>query len=173
MNLRTRALWRIAPFAVFALLVVSVLAWQLPADAETARKAGPARSAPASAPVRATNDIIALPLNPVVPAGQRVCAAKTASGLGYTMLRPAAGTKPGAADFVLVNYIGYLAASGTVFDQGHAGDISGWRRDPGLYRRAGDDGEIRHCTLLHTCRDGLWRRGHRADPGQFRSGVPG
>lgn len=61
--------------------------------------------------------IIALPLNPVVPAAQRQCTAKTASGLGYTMLRPATGPTPAAADYVLVNYIGYLAATGAVFDQ--------------------------------------------------------
>lgn len=67
---------------------------------------------------KATTDIIALPLSPTLPAGQRLCAAKTASGLGYTMLRPATGPKPAEADFVLVNYIGYLATTGTVFDQG-------------------------------------------------------
>ncbi len=34
------------------------------------------------------------------------------------MLRPATGAMPAEADYVLVNYIGYLAASGAVFDQG-------------------------------------------------------
>lgn len=34
------------------------------------------------------------------------------------MLRAGTGAKPGAGDVVLVNYIGYLAATGTVFDQG-------------------------------------------------------
>ncbi len=34
------------------------------------------------------------------------------------LLKPAEGAKPTKADFVLVNYIGYLAADGTVFDQG-------------------------------------------------------
>lgn len=77
----------------------------------------PSPSAAADA-VKATSEIIALPLNPTLPAGQRLCAAKTASGLGYTVLRPATGAKPAAADFVLVNYIGYLAATGAVFDQG-------------------------------------------------------
>jgi FKBP-type peptidyl-prolyl cis-trans isomerase FkpA len=61
--------------------------------------------------------IIPLPLNPVVPAEQRTCTARTASGLGYTMLRPASGERPAESDFVLVNYIGYLAATGAVFDQ--------------------------------------------------------
>lgn len=58
-----------------------------------------------------------MPLNPVVPVAQRQCAAKTASGLGTRVLKAATGPTPGRSDFVLVNYIGYLAASGTVFDQ--------------------------------------------------------
>ena len=90
------------------LLVLTALVAPLPAVA--AKK--PAR------PVAATTDIIPLPLNPVLPAGQRLCAAKTASGLGYTMLRPAEGARPAEADFALVSYIGYLAATGAVFDQG-------------------------------------------------------
>jgi FKBP-type peptidyl-prolyl cis-trans isomerase FkpA len=69
-------------------------------------------------PIKPTTDIIALPLNPVLPAGQRLCASKTASGLGYTVLRPATGAMPAEPDFVMVNYIGYLAATGAVFDQG-------------------------------------------------------
>ncbi len=70
------------------------------------------KPAPAPSP-----EILPVPLNPVVPAAQRVCSAKTASGLGTRMLKQAAGAKPGATDYVLVNYIGYLAADGTVFDQ--------------------------------------------------------
>lgn len=34
------------------------------------------------------------------------------------MLRPATGAKPSGNDVVLVNYIGYLARTGAVFDQG-------------------------------------------------------
>lgn len=78
----------------------------------------PLPSAAAEPARAATAEIIPLPLNPVLPAGQRLCTAKTASGLGYMMLRPAMGTKPAESDFVLVNYIGYLAATGAVFDQG-------------------------------------------------------
>ena len=66
----------------------------------------------------AAGQIIQLPLNPVIPASQRACATKTASGLGYTVLKPADGAKPTKDDFVLVNYIGYIAATGAVFDQG-------------------------------------------------------
>lgn len=61
--------------------------------------------------------IIPLPLQPVVPAAQRTCSAKTATGLGYTALKPATGAKAGPTDYVLVNYIGYLATTGQVFDQ--------------------------------------------------------
>lgn len=34
------------------------------------------------------------------------------------VLKPAEGPKPAKADFALVNYIGYLATTGAVFDQG-------------------------------------------------------
>ncbi len=64
-----------------------------------------------------TGAIIPLPLTPVVPPTQRACTLRTPSGLGYTVLRAGAGAKPAAADTVLVNYIGYLAATGAVFDQ--------------------------------------------------------
>lgn len=111
MTLSFRAMSPLAP-----LLLLSLSMALSPVAAAVARKAGVVRAAPP--PVKATTDIIALPLNPTLPAGQRLCGAKAASGLGYTVLRPATGTKPTAADFVLVNYIGYLAASGVVFDQG-------------------------------------------------------
>lgn len=111
MSLFSRALAPLAPVLVLPLLMA-----QIPAHAAPVRKAAPARAA--AAPVRPTNTIIPLPLNPVLPAGQRLCSAKTPTGLGYTMLRPAAGAMPAEADYVLVNYIGYLAATGEVFDQG-------------------------------------------------------
>jgi FKBP-type peptidyl-prolyl cis-trans isomerase FkpA len=93
---------------------------QMPASAAPVRKAPAARPAASAAVVKPTRDIIPLPLNPMLPAGQRLCEAKTEAGLGYTMLRPAAGPMPAEADYVLVNYIGYLAATGAVFDQGKA-----------------------------------------------------
>jgi len=86
-----------------------------PEGAAAQRRAVPRRVAPRPATV--DNGIIALPLNPIVPAAQRSCAARTPTGLGYTMLRPASGAKPTADATVLVNYIGYLAATGAVFDQ--------------------------------------------------------
>jgi len=96
------------------LVALSLLMAPIPAEAAEARKG------PDAKPVlpAATTDIVELPLNPTLPTGQRVCTAKTASGLGYLVLRPATGDKPAKADFVLVNYIGYLAATGVVFDQG-------------------------------------------------------
>ena len=86
------------------------------ATGATAQKARPRAAVPAAA--RADNAIIPLPRNPIVPAGQRLCAARTPAGLGYTMLRAATGPRPTGSDVVLVNYIGYLAATGAVFDQG-------------------------------------------------------
>lgn len=62
--------------------------------------------------------VIPLPLKQIIPAGQRLCAVKTASGLGTLQLRPGGATHPAASDGVRVNYIGYLASSGEVFDQG-------------------------------------------------------
>lgn len=110
MSLFPCSLSRLAPLVVLPLLMA-----QSPANATTARRANDAKAVPA--PAKATNAIIALPLNPVLPTGQRLCEAKTTDGLGYTALRPATGAMPVETDFVLVNYIGYLAATGAVFDQ--------------------------------------------------------
>ncbi|MFN3424262.1 MAG: FKBP-type peptidyl-prolyl cis-trans isomerase [Novosphingobium meiothermophilum] len=68
-------------------------------------------------PPKPSSDVIPLPLNPVVPAGQRLCSATTPSGLGVMQLKPAEAAKPARADYVLVNYLGFLAANGEVFDQ--------------------------------------------------------
>lgn len=102
---RTRAA-RLAPVMAPVMAIAGVL--PLLAAAPAVHAAAPAGNA----------GIIALPLMPVVPAAQRSCSAKTASGLGYAPLRPATGAQPGATDFVLVNYIGYIAATGEAFDQG-------------------------------------------------------
>jgi FKBP-type peptidyl-prolyl cis-trans isomerase FkpA len=112
MSILSRALTPVAALVAVPLALASspVLA------ATAARKAVPAKLA--VAPIKPAADIIPLPLKPTVPASQRVCSAKAPSGLGSTMLRPASGAKPAAEDFVLVNYIGYIAATGAVFDQG-------------------------------------------------------
>ena len=72
----------------------------------------------AAAPPKPAKTIIPLPLKQIIPAGQRLCNLKTASGLGTLQLRPGGAARPAASDGVKVNYIGYLAATGEVFDQG-------------------------------------------------------
>jgi FKBP-type peptidyl-prolyl cis-trans isomerase FkpA len=101
----------------FASRSLSLIALALTASPLLAATAPHARVA-APKPVTADNQIIPLPLAPIVPAAQRLCTARTASGLGSTMLRAGSGAKPAADATVLVNYIGYLAATGAVFDQG-------------------------------------------------------
>lgn len=100
-----------------------VLATALPLLALSPAGAAPVRRAQARVAARPTpavpnNTIIPLPMAPIVPTAQRLCTARTPAGLGYTTLRPAPGPKPGADATVLVNYIGYLASTGEVFDQG-------------------------------------------------------
>ncbi len=80
--------------------------------------------APVPAPIPAAKpalspaaEILPVPLMPIVPAAQRQCAATTASGLGTLVMKDAPGAKPMRSDYVLVNYIGYFAADGKVFDQ--------------------------------------------------------
>lgn len=115
----------------FSAAAILALAAALPAQA----------AQPVAAPAAASNAIIALPLQPIVAAGQRVCAAKTASGLGYTVLQPGTGPKAGPTDIALVNYIGYLAATGAVFDQNTSaplqadGVIPGFGEGLGLIQR--------------------------------------
>ena len=72
----------------------------------------------AAAAPKLVRTLIPLPLKQIIPAGQRVCNAKTPSGLGTLQLRPGTAVRAAASDGVRVNYIGYLAASGEVFDQG-------------------------------------------------------
>lgn len=87
----------------FALLGLVLAAAPLAAK-PVPRKAGPPQ-------------IIPLPLKQIIPPIQRLCTARTASGLGYRVLRAGAGARPQGDVAVTVNYIGYLAASGEVFDQ--------------------------------------------------------
>jgi len=100
-----------------------------------------AAAMPAAAQTAPASGIIPLPLQPVVPAAQRACTAKTPSGLGYAVLQPGTGPKAAATDFVLVNYIGYLAATGAVFDQNQSapmqadGVIPGFGEGLGLIQR--------------------------------------
>ncbi|WP_068082030.1 FKBP-type peptidyl-prolyl cis-trans isomerase [Novosphingobium rosa] len=112
MNLSFRALSPAIP-----LLALPLLMAQFPASAAAPLRKAAAAAPAAAAAVKPSTAIIPLPLNPVLPAAQRLCEAKTAEGLGYSILRPAQGAKPAEADYVLVNYVGYLAATGAVFDQ--------------------------------------------------------
>lgn len=102
MTISATALCRFAPVLLPVLFIAAVS----PVAAAT----------PAKPPVPSV-EAIPLPLNPIVGASQRLCNAKSASGLGTLNLKPAHGAKPAKADYVLVNYIGYLAATGAVFDQ--------------------------------------------------------
>jgi len=97
-------------------VVLPLLAAPLPVSGATLQKVKSRASVPA--PGKASSAIIALPLTPIVPKGQRLCSARTPTGLGYTTLRPGSGAKPTQGDVSLVNYIGYLATTGAVFDQG-------------------------------------------------------
>ena len=72
----------------------------------------------AAAAPKLVKTLIPLPLKQIIPAGQRICNAKTPSGLGTLQLRPGTTAHPAASNGVRVNYIGYLAATGEVFDQG-------------------------------------------------------
>ncbi len=53
----------------------------------------------------------------IIPPKQRICTAKTQSGLGVKALRLGQGMMPLDSDFVEVGYIGYFASSGKIFDQ--------------------------------------------------------
>ena len=111
----------------FALLRLIAPALPLIAGVQPAFAAAPAAApattaAPAAAPMvfepSKADDIIPLPLSPVVPAALRSCTAKTASGLGTMQLKAGQGAKPVKGDYVLVSYIGFRASNGAVFDQG-------------------------------------------------------
>ena len=74
----------------------------------------------AAAAPKLVKTLIPLPLKQIIPAGQRQCSAKPSPALGVLPLRPGTAAHPAAADTVKVNYIGYLASTGEVFDQGMA-----------------------------------------------------
>ena len=101
--------------AAASALALPLLAVPHSADGAPVRRARP--HAVMARPAAPSTAIIPLPLQPIVPPAQRLCASRTPTGLGYTVLRPATGAKPGDTDTVLINYIGYLATTGAVFDQ--------------------------------------------------------
>ncbi|MEQ1543113.1 MAG: FKBP-type peptidyl-prolyl cis-trans isomerase [Novosphingobium sp.] len=85
------------------------------AAAPLAAKPAPRRAGPPQ--------IIPLPLKQVIAAHQRLCTARTATGLGYQVLRAGSGARPVGDAAVTVNYIGYLTATGEVFDQATASEF--------------------------------------------------
>ncbi len=100
--------------------VFAAAALAAPAAAAPVKRAAAPAARPAAAAALSTA-ILPVPLMPVVPSGQRQCSAKTQSGLGTLTLKPSAdAAHPAKGDYVLVNYIGYLAADGRVFDQNNA-----------------------------------------------------
>jgi len=169
MKASSRTLPRLA-----ALAMLPMIAAPLHASGSPVRqiKASP-RTSPAGAKSVVANDsIIPLPLAPIVPAAQRLCAARTPSGLGYTILRQGQGAKPAADDTVLVNYIGYLAATGAVFDQGMHSPLPANQVIPGFsqgLQMTGRNGVVRLCIPRSAW---LWSAGIRPDPGQLRSRIP-
>lgn len=133
-----------------ALTILPLIAAPLHASGAPVRqiKASPRTPLAAANPVVANDSIIPLPLTPIVPAAQRLCGAKTPSGLGYTILRQGQGAKPAADDTVLVNYIGYLAATGAVFDQGRHSALPANQVIPGFsqgLQMTGRNGIVRLC----------------------------
>jgi FKBP-type peptidyl-prolyl cis-trans isomerase FkpA len=66
---------------------------------------------------------LAAPRPAIVAAADRVCATKTASGLGYKIITPGAGTKPVDGSVALVKYNGYLARDGVSFDASDASPL--------------------------------------------------
>ncbi len=93
---------------------------------------GIAFAAPPRPALRANPQIIALPLKLVVGPVQRLCNARSASGLGYRVLRAGTGAKAAGDANVTVNYIGYLATTGEVFDQGQDVSFAMQRLIPGF-----------------------------------------
>lgn len=101
-----------------ALAAIALLGASVSLSAAAPAAAPTAAAKPATTPLApGAAAIIPLPLQPIVPAAQRSCDRATPSGLGYAELRPGTGPKAGATDYVLIDYIGYLAADGKVFDQ--------------------------------------------------------
>ncbi len=51
-----------------------------------------------------------------VAAEERACSTQTATGLGYLVIQAGSGDKPVDESIALLNYRGYLASDGTIFD---------------------------------------------------------
>ena len=72
---------------------------------------------PANADLVFEVDLLAIKAPPgPLAAAARVCVSKSVSGLGFDVVKAGAGAMPGDADVALINYKGYVAASGAAFD---------------------------------------------------------
>lgn len=99
---------------------------------------------PANADLVFEIDLLSIkqPTGPL-PAAERSCSLKTASGLGYTVVKPGTGASPTGGDVALINYKGFLAATGALFDEADAaplpieGVISGFAEGLKLTQRGG------------------------------------
>ena len=98
--------------AARSLLPVLITAAMVSSAASAAPRRAPPRTAVATGAA-----ILPVPLNPIVSLGQRQCTAVSATGVGTRVLKAGSAARPAPTDVVLVNYIGYLAATGAVFDQ--------------------------------------------------------
>lgn len=76
-----------------------------------------AGSIPANADLVFELDLLEIKAPPGPLAAQdRQCTTKSASGLGYMVVKAGSGAMPGDADIALINYRGYIAATGALFD---------------------------------------------------------
>ncbi len=62
----------------------------------------------------------------------RQCTTRSASGLGYTILKVGMGEKPTDSDIALINYKGFLAATGAPFDDAGPAPVPVSRVIPGF-----------------------------------------
>ena len=152
-------------------MALPLLATSLLARAAPVRRAGALAASPK--PVPPNNSIIPLPLTPIVPSAQRACASKTPSGLGYTMLRPAAGAQTRGERHRVGQLHRLSGHNRSGVRPRDAIAAAGRRGHSGVLARPADDRPDRHHTALHPGGARLWRASVRADPAKLRSRVPG
>lgn len=76
-------------------------------------------------------------------AAERSCTTKTASGLSYTILKATSGGSPGPNDYAFINYKGFLAATGALFDEADQvplplrGVVPGFAQGLGVMQKGG------------------------------------
>jgi FKBP-type peptidyl-prolyl cis-trans isomerase len=83
-------------------------------------EAGAGENIPANADLVFEVDLLSFtnpPPKPVVPVADRVCAQTTASGLGFTMVKPGSGTTATDKDMVLIDYATFDPKTGVINEQ--------------------------------------------------------